>query len=61
MAKVTRDRLMRRLATKYPVYGFEVHKGYGTAAHMKTIREHGLSDLHRVTFCRGLRIREKSL
>ena len=61
MAKVTRDRLMRRLATKYPVYGFDVHKGYGTAAHMKTIREHGLSDLHRVTFCSGLRIREKSL
>jgi ribonuclease HII len=51
MAKVTRDRLMCRLAEKYPAYGFEVHKGYGTEAHCKSIRTHGLSGIHRATFC----------
>lgn len=51
VAKVSRDRLMCRLAKKFPVYKFEIHKGYGTAAHRMLIRKHGLSDLHRVSFC----------
>lgn len=50
-AKVKRDRLMRRLALKYPEYGFEVHKGYGTKAHYKALTMHGLCDIHRRSFC----------
>ena len=50
IAKVHRDDVMRRLGKKYPVYGFEVHKGYGTKAHAKAIRKHGPSEAHRLTF-----------
>jgi len=50
IAKVTRDRFMRRLAQKYAVYGFDVHKGYATAAHRKAIAAHGPSAAHRLTF-----------
>lgn len=50
IAKVTRDRFMRRLAKKYAVYGFDVHKGYGTAAHRKAIAAYGPSAAHRLTF-----------
>ena len=39
IAKVTRDRIMREYDAVYPVYGFATHKGYGTEAHMKAIRE----------------------
>lgn len=49
-AKVTRDRLMVKLAQEYPLYGFEGHKGYGTKAHMEALRTHGLSPVHRKTF-----------
>lgn len=49
-AKVTRDRLMKKLALEHPRYGFDIHKGYGTAAHMSAIREHGLCVIHRATF-----------
>src|SRR3989344_2325435 len=56
MAKVTRDRIMKKLAPKYPSYGFEVHKGYGTAAHLKLIKEIGFCDLHRRSFCTRLPI-----
>jgi len=51
MAKVTRDRLMKRLSPKYPSYNFHVHKGYGTLLHRKAIQAVGLSDIHRATFC----------
>lgn len=54
MAKVERDRLMHSLATQYPQYGFEKHKGYGTAAHYKAIKTHGLSEIHRRSFCTAL-------
>ena len=50
-AKVERDRLMMRLARKYPQYRFEQHKGYGTKLHRSLITEHGFSPLHRTTFC----------
>lgn len=53
LAKVSRDRLMTRLARKYPAYGFEVHKGYGTAAHVRALRRHGPSDAHRLTFVKN--------
>ena len=52
MAKVSRDRLMKKLGTRFPKYGFEIHKGYGTVAHRKAVRDFGLSDEHRKTFCR---------
>ncbi len=50
VAKVTRDRFMVRLAKKYPAYGFEKHKGYGTKMHYKALRKHGPCDVHRATF-----------
>ena len=52
LAKVTRDDLMLELAEKYPEYGFEVHKGYGTKAHYEALRVHGASEIHRKTFLR---------
>ncbi len=52
-AKVSRDRLMVKLAQTYPGYGFEKHKGYGTKAHQEAIRTLGLSPLHRRSFCRA--------
>lgn len=54
IAKVTRDRYMVRIAKKYPKYNFEIHKGYGTPAHMRAIRKHGLSNIHRESFCKKL-------
>ncbi len=50
VAKVTRDRLMIAYAKTFPQYGFEKHKGYGSASHVKALRQHGLSTLHRQTF-----------
>ena len=50
LAKVTRDDMMLELAEKYPEYGFEVHKGYGTKAHYEALRAHGASEIHRKTF-----------
>ena len=50
-AKVKRDRLMRKLALRYPEYGFEIHKGYGTKKHRNLIRILGLCDIHRKTYC----------
>jgi ribonuclease HII len=53
IAKVVRDRKMCRLAKRYPQYGFEIHKGYGTRAHTRAIRSNGLCDLHRRSFCKN--------
>ncbi len=50
MAKVTRDRLMVALAARYPAYGFERHKGYGTPAHLDALRRHGPCPAHRRSF-----------
>lgn len=50
VAKVRRDRRMTRLARRYPAYGFEIHKGYGTAMHFSAIRRFGLCDIHRRSF-----------
>jgi len=50
VAKVHRDRFMRRLAKQYPAYGFEIHKGYGTMAHRWAIKRHGPCEAHRLTF-----------
>ena len=50
LAKVTRDIYMEEMAEKYPQYGFEIHKGYGTKAHYAALTDHGASDIHRKTF-----------
>lgn len=52
-AKVERDRYMVAISGQYPAYGFDGHKGYGTAKHRSAIQSVGLSDLHRVSFCRN--------
>ncbi len=50
IAKVHRDKLMDELHGKYPQYGFNKHKGYGTKAHRDAIKKHGLSRIHRKSF-----------
>ena len=50
IAKVTRDRIMCELDAKFPVYGFAIHKGYGTERHRDAIRDFGPSPCHRMTF-----------
>ncbi|PKA03219.1 ribonuclease HII [Leptospira ellisii] len=50
LAKVARDRYMVSVSKKFPQYGFEQHKGYGTKVHEELIRKHGLSDIHRRSF-----------
>lgn len=52
VAKVVRDRLMDRLATRYPPYGWDHNAGYATAAHRRGIDEHGLTPFHRRSFAR---------
>ncbi len=50
LAKVSRDRYMKQMAEKYPQYGFEKHKGYGTKAHYAAVDELGLCEIHRKSF-----------
>ncbi len=52
VAKVTRDRHMKRLAKKYPAYGFDVHKGYGTKRHREAVVRKGLCAEHRAGWCK---------
>lgn len=54
VAKVRRDRLIKRLAKKYPNYGLEEHVGYGTAAHYRALAKLGLSPIHRRSFLKAL-------
>lgn len=51
VAKVERDALMRRLALEYPAYAFDECKGYASPAHIAAIGKHGLTPVHRATFC----------
>lgn len=53
-AKVRRDAHMARVAARFPLYGFEAHKGYGTRAHYAALRAHGPCPLHRRSFLRGV-------
>lgn len=58
LAKVYRDAYMTRLAGRskqMSVYGFEVHKGYGTKKHIEAVKRYGLSEEHRRTFCRNIK------
>ncbi len=54
LAKVTRDRCMLEMAERYPQYGFEKHKGYGTKAHYAALRELGPCPIHRMSFLRKM-------
>lgn len=53
-AKVSRDSYMRKLHKKYPNYGFDSHKGYGTHAHIAAIKKHGASRIHRKSFLKNI-------
>jgi ribonuclease HII len=50
IAKVTRDRMMDRLATAHPNYGFQTNRGYGTAQHLDALSRIGPCSIHRMTF-----------
>jgi ribonuclease HII len=50
LAKVSRDRMMEEMHSKYPQYGFDGHKGYGTEMHVAALKEHGACPEHRLTF-----------
>lgn len=52
IAKVERDKLMVELGLKFPNYGFEKHKGYGTLYHREAIKKHGQTEHHRKDFCK---------
>ena len=54
LAKVSRDRIMRLEAKKYPKYGFDRHKGYPTKAHYEAIKEYGVLEGHRKSFLKNL-------
>ena len=54
VAKETRDNLMIKLARKYSGYSLEKHKGYGTAAHYKALKNKGFSAIHRKSFLKKL-------
>ncbi len=50
LAKVHRDRLMTAHHERWPVYGFDRNKGYGTAAHLRALAKHGPCPIHRRSF-----------
>lgn len=53
IAKVYRDKLMRKLNRKYPGYGFAKNKGYGTKFHQEALKKYGLTEIHRTSFNLG--------
>lgn len=55
VAKVTRDAWMVKLGKKFPAYGFEKHKGYGTHAHYTAIKKHGITPHHRKSFLKNMK------
>ena len=54
LAKVARDRFMRKIAEEYPEYGFSGHKGYGTKAHYEAIQKYGVLPIHRRSFLKKI-------
>lgn len=50
LAKVYRDRLMEQYHREYPLYGFDRHKGYGSAQHREALKAHGPCPIHRISF-----------
>ena len=61
LAKVTRDRLMKNLAIKYPIYLWEQNKGYPTKQHREIIKMIGPSPLHRKSFLKNILSEQQSL
>lgn len=61
VAKVSRDRAMVDLSSRYAPYQFAAHKGYGTLTHRRAISKIGLSDIHRTSFCGALLKAAKSV
>lgn len=59
LAKVYRDRLMVRLDEVYPQYNFKKNKGYGTAEHIKALKEFGATPIHRRSFIKNFNLEEK--
>lgn len=60
VAKVTRDRIMIEMSRKYPEYGFEKNKGYGTKEHYTGIEKAGITEIHRKTFLKNMpNVRER--
>ena len=59
LAKVYRDRLMKKLSLKYPEYNFAKHKGYGTKEHIEAIKKYGKCEIHRETFIKNFINNEK--
>lgn len=55
IAKVSRDRLMKKLHNKYPQYWFDIHKWYGTKLHYKNIKKYWISAIHRRLFLRKMK------
>lgn len=53
VAKVTRDRMLRKYDEMYPEYGFLKNKGYGTKVHIEAIKKYGLCKIHRPSFCKN--------
>jgi len=58
LAKVTRDRIMKKEAVKFPHYSWQTNKGYGTRAHVQAILEHGPCELHRQSFLSKIIVKE---
>lgn len=56
IAKETRDAYMRRIARRFFKYELEVHKGYGTKRHRELISKYGLSPIHRVSYCKNIKV-----
>lgn len=54
IAKVTRDRIIRKYDELYPQYGFAKHKGYGTKEHYESIEKYGLTGIHRKSFLKKI-------
>ena len=54
LAKVARDRYMKEIALKYPEYGFEKHKGYGTKQHREALLKYGPCPVHRMSFLKKI-------
>lgn len=59
IAKVTRDRIMQRLAEEYPQYGWQQNAGYGTAQHLSAMKQYGITPHHRVGFAPVRLIKER--
>ncbi len=58
IAKVTRDKMMKKFATLYPAYAFEKNKGYGSEEHIHAIKQHGLCAIHRKSFVKNIQVSE---